>query len=135
MRTVSQAAVLLVTAIITVLTNAGFLVVLNTAYYRELDTNPYLYILTHPGSHKSTLLACMLWEQLFDQLDQQISRRGLRDTLHVLCGVGQRPLHGRPRPRLRSLPEPLPLLAARRALLPDASKECSAKHDTLQPTT
>ena len=66
MRTVSQAAVLLVTAIITVLTNAGFLVVLNTAYYRELDTNPYLYILTHPGSHKSTLLACMLWEQLFD---------------------------------------------------------------------
>ena len=38
MRMVSQAAVLLVTAIVTVLTNAGFLVVLNTAYYREIDT-------------------------------------------------------------------------------------------------
>ena len=40
---VSQAAVLLVTATVTVLTNAGFLVVLNTAYYRELKTKPNLY--------------------------------------------------------------------------------------------
>ena len=38
MRMVSQAAVLLVTAITTVITNAGFLFVLNTAYYREIDT-------------------------------------------------------------------------------------------------
>ena len=59
---VSQAAVLLVTAIITVLTNAGFLVVLNTAYYRELDTKPNTFVsikLTQTGSQ-----ACLPWEQL-----------------------------------------------------------------------